>query len=117
VFSHWQYLPSIKEQWERVGGRFTAADGNVVLRLLNPRGMSYGEAFAAAYPFEKPAPELAETSQARQMIDETTALAYRAIEADATLNVIANNRAWGNSPDLAAAVAARFLDFAPEKGA
>lgn len=117
VFSHWQYLPSIKEQWERLGGRFPAADGNVVLRLLNPRGMSYGEAFAAAYPFEGPSPELAETSQARQMIDETTALAYRAIEAEATLNVIANNRAWGNSPDLAAAVAARFLDFAPEKGA
>ncbi len=117
VFSHWQYLPSIKEQWERVGGRFPAADGNVVLRLLNPRGMSYGEAFAAAYPFEGPAPELAETKQARQMIDETTALAYRAIEADRTLHVIANNRAWGNSPDLAAAVAARFLDFAPQRGA
>ncbi|MDX1530501.1 MAG: DUF72 domain-containing protein, partial [Rhodothermales bacterium] len=79
VFSHWQYLPSIKEQWERVGGRLTAADGNVVLRLLNPRGMSYADAFAAAYPFERPVPELAETKQARQMIDEATALAYRAI--------------------------------------
>ena len=117
VFSHWQYLPSIKEQWERVGGRFTAADGNVVLRLLNPRGMSYGEAFAAAYPFERPVPELSETPQALQMIDETTALAYRALDADRTLNVIANNRAWGNSPALAQAVAARFLDFAVERGA
>ena len=117
VFSHWQYLPSIKEQWERVNGRFTSADGNVVLRLLNPRGMSYGEAFAAAYPFEAPAEALAGTPQARQMIDETTALAYRVIEDGKTLNVIANNRAWGNSPDLAAAVAARFLDFTPEKGA
>ncbi len=117
VFSHWQYLPSIKEQWERVGGRFTAADGNVVLRLLNPRGMSYGDAFVAAYPFEGPVEALAGTPQARQMVDEATALAYRAVEEEATLNVIANNRAWGNSPDLAAAVAARFLDFAAEKGA
>ena len=117
VFSHWQYLPSIKEQWERVAGRFTAASGDVVLRLLNPRGTSYAEAFAAAYPFEGPVEALAGTPQARQMVDETTALAYRAIEADRTLHVIANNRAWGNSPDLAAAVAARFLDFAPERGA
>lgn len=116
VFSHWQYLPSIKEQWERVGGRFTAADGDVVLRLLNPRGMSYADAFAAAYPFEGPAPGLSDTPQALQMIDETTALAYRAIDDERTLNVIANNRAWGNSPDLAAAVAARFLDFAAERG-
>lgn len=117
VFSHWQYLPSIKEQWERVGGRFTAADGQAVLRLMNLRGMSYGDAFAAAYPFEGPVPELAGTPQARQMVDEATALAYRALADDVTLHVIANNRAWGNSPDLAAAVAARFLDFAAERGA
>ncbi len=117
VFSHWQYLPPIKEQWERVGGRLTAADGNAVLRLLNPRGMSYGDAFAAAYPFEEPVPALAETGQARQMVDEATALAYRAVEAGRTLNVIANNRAWGNSPALAQAVAARFLDFASARGA
>ncbi len=117
VFSHWQYLPPIKEQWERTGGRLTAADGSVVLRLLNPRGMSYAEAFAAAYPFEAPAPALAETAQARQMIDEATALAYRAVEAGQVLHVIANNRAWGNSPALAQAVAARFLDFAGARGA
>ncbi len=117
VFSHWQYLPSIKEQWERTGGRLTAADGNVVLRLLSPRGMPYAESFAAAYPFEGPAPELAETKQARQMIDEATALAYRTIESGRTLNVIASNRAWGNSPALAQAVAARFLDFAGQRGA
>ncbi len=117
VFSHWQYLPSIKEQWERTGGRLTAADGNVVLRLLNPRGTSYAEAFAAAYPFDAPVPALAETAQARQMVDEATALAYRAAESGRTLNVIANNRAWGNSPALAQAVAARFLDFAAARGA
>ncbi|MEM1041247.1 MAG: DUF72 domain-containing protein [Bacteroidota bacterium] len=117
AFSHWQYLPSIKEQWERTAGRLTAADGHVVLRLLNPRGTSYAEAFALAYPFDAPVPKLAETKQARQMVDEATALAYRAAESDRTLNVIANNRAWGNSPALAQAVAARFLDFATARGA
>jgi uncharacterized protein YecE (DUF72 family) len=120
-FSHWTWLPSLKEQWERLGGTpeaaFPAADRTAVVRLLTPRGMPYAEAFAKAYPFDAPAPGLADTPQARQMVDEATALAYRAVEAGVTLSVIANNRAWGNSPALAQAVAARFLDFAPQRGA
>ncbi len=121
VFSHWTWLPSLKEQWTLAGAApdaaFPAADGHVVARLLTPRGMGYADSFAAAYPFDAPAPELAETPQARKMVDEATALAYQAVESGRTLNVIANNRAWGNSPALAQAVAARFLDFAGERGA
>lgn len=116
VFSHWTWLPPIKEQWERVGGRFTAADGQVILRLMNPRGMSHTESMLKAYPFDRPVPELAGTPQALQMVDEATALAYRAIEQDRTLNVIASNRAWGNAPDLLRTVASRFLDFAAARG-
>lgn len=112
VFSHWTWLPSLKEQWLLTGERFTEASGEAVVRLLNPRDMRYGEAFALAYPFEGPAPGLADTPQARQMIDEVTALAYKAIWKGINLNVIANNRAWGNSPDLARTVTNRFLDFA-----
>ena len=40
-----------------------------------------------------------------------------AIEAGVTLDVIGNNRAWGNTPDLARTLAHRFLDFAERKGA
>lgn len=117
AFSHWTWLPSIKEQWERIGGRFTAADGEVVLRLMSPREMSHAESLRRAYPFDRPVPELAATPQARQMVDEATALAYRALEQERRLNVIASNRAWGNAPELLRAVASRFLDVAAARGA
>lgn len=116
VFSHWTWLPSIREQWRLAGERFSSSTGQAILRLLNPREMSYDEAFAHAYPFERAAPALAETPQARQMIDEATALAYKAVEAGVTLHTVCNNRAWGNSPDLARTLADRFLDFAERRG-
>jgi uncharacterized protein YecE (DUF72 family) len=115
-FSHWTWLPPIKEQWERLGAAvdaaFTARDGNVVLRLLTPRDMPYDRAYALAYPFDRPVPELSETPAARQMVDESVALAIHAAGSGRMINMIANNRAWGNAPALTQAVANRFLDFA-----
>mgnify|MGYP007038638275 FL=1 len=92
------------------GGRLTAANGQVVARLLTPRDMKYAEAYATAHPFEAPVPELSETQQARDMVLDTTALAYRAEAQNALLNAIANNRAWGNAPDLTRTIAHRILD-------
>lgn len=112
VFSHWTWLPSLQEQWALAGEAFTARNDEAVVRLLNPRGMKYDEAFALAYPFEKPAPALSQTAEARRMVDEATALAYKAVERETVLNLIANNRAWGSSPHLAQTLANRFLDFA-----
>lgn len=117
AFSHWTWLPPIRTQWNLCGQQFYAGNGDVVLRLLSPRNMSYADAFMKAYPFTKPVPELAETAQAKEMINEATALAYQAIQHGATLNVVLNNRAYGNSPSLAQSVGHRFLDFAARKGA
>ncbi|MEM6784828.1 MAG: DUF72 domain-containing protein [Bacteroidota bacterium] len=117
VFSHWTWLPSIQAQWRLVGERFTSGDGEAILRLLNPREMKYAAAFAHAYPFTDAVPALAQTAQARTMVNEATALAYKAIEQGVTLFTIANNRAWGNSPKLAQALSRRFLDFADRYGA
>ena len=50
------------------------------------------------------------------MIEEAVALAYKAIDAGAVLNVIANNRAFGNAPALDQAVAFRFLEIAERQG-
>lgn len=110
VFSHWTWLPSIRNQWSMCGERFTAADGQVVSRLLTPRDMRYADAYAKAYPFDEPAPELSETKQAQDMVLDATALAYRAEAQNALLNVMANNRAWGNAPELARSIAHRILD-------
>ncbi len=110
VFSHWTWLPPIRRQWAMTGERLTAANGQVVARLLTPRDMKYAEAYATAHPFEAPVPELSETQQARDMVLDTTALAYRAEAQNALLNAIANNRAWGNAPDLTRTIAHRILD-------
>ncbi len=116
VFSHWTWLPPIRKQWELCGGRFTAANGEIVTRLLTPVGTKYADAYANAYPFDKPVPAIAETQQARNMVLDVVALIYQAEKQDALLNVIANNRAWGNSPSLAQAIALRVLEEEEKKG-
>lgn len=110
VFSHWTWLPAIRDQWARCGERFTAANDQAVARLLTPRDVKYADAYATAYPFDHPVPELSETAQAHDMVLDATALTYRAEAHNATLNLIANNRAWGNAPDLARTIAHRILD-------
>ncbi len=77
--------------------------------------MKYADAYALAHPFDRPVPALSETAGTRAMIDEAVALAYKAIEAGAILNVIANNRAFGSAPALDQAVAFRFLEFAERR--
>lgn len=110
VFSHWQYLPPIRDQWKACGQRFTAADGNVVCRLLSQRGMSFEDAFAKAYPFEQTVPEWEASAEVQRMVLDAVALLYRAEATDAILNLVLNNRATGNAPDLARRIATRVLD-------
>jgi len=109
VFSHWTWLPSLREQWKLSGGRFTAKDGNAVVRLLTPLRMKYEDAYALSHPFDKPVPELAESPQTRDMIADVAALVYQAMERDAMLDVIINNRVYGNAPSLGQAIAYRVL--------
>ena len=51
VFSHWTWLPSIREQWARCNQRFSANDGNTIIRLLTPLRLTYAKAYEQAYPF------------------------------------------------------------------
>ncbi len=111
VFSHWTWLPPIREQWNLCGKQFSARDGNAIIRLLTPLRMTYAKAYAQAYPFEKPIDEIANSKAGNDMILDVTALAFQAEKQGAVLNIIANNRAWGNSPALAQAVAYRILDY------
>lgn len=110
VFSHWTWLPAIREQWDLCGQRFTAGNDQVVARLLTPRNMKYADAYAAAHPFDAPVADLSETEQAHDMVLDATALAYQAEAHGALLNLIANNRAWGNAPDLSRTIALRILE-------
>ena len=116
-FSHWTWLPPLKRQWEMTGRRLLPSSGEAVVRLLAPRDLSHEESYTLAYPFADAVPALSETPEALAMVDEATALAYHAVAEGVSLTVVAGNRAWGNSPKLAQAVAGRFLDFAAARGA
>ncbi|MEM6646821.1 MAG: DUF72 domain-containing protein [Bacteroidota bacterium] len=110
VFSHWTWLPPIREQWAKSGQRLTAADGNIVARLLTPLRLPYEKAYAQAYPFDKPLESITSSAWARNMVLDAVALTYKADLAGHVLNLIANNRAWGNAPHLAQTIALRILD-------
>ncbi|MEM8487564.1 MAG: DUF72 domain-containing protein, partial [Bacteroidota bacterium] len=111
VFSHWTWLPPLRDQWQRCNKLFSAADRSVVARLLTPLRLSYAKAYAQAYPFEKPVDAIVNSKGGNDMILDVTALAFQAHQQEAQLNIIANNRAWGNSPALAQAIAYRIIDY------
>lgn len=109
VFSHWTWLPPIRKQWKMSGGRFTEANGEVMTRLLTPLRVPYADAYAQTHPFDKVVDSIAGSEEAGRMKLDTVALAMEAIRKGGTLNILANNRAWGNAPALAQAIADRFV--------
>ena len=116
VFAHWQYLPPIREQWQKAGQRFTAADGTAVARLLSPLRMSFEDAYAAAYPFEAPVAAWENTPETTAMVLDAVALAFQAERQQAVLQLIVNNRAYGNAPELGRRIAHRLLDEEEKRG-
>ena len=110
VFSHWTWLPSIRDQWKKSGKMFTSDSNDVICRLLTPLRMPYAKAYSHAHPFDNPVPELSETEQAANMIQDTAALSIQSLKHDTAAMIISNNRAWGNAPSLAQKVAQRILD-------
>lgn len=110
VFSHWTWLPPLRKQWRMCGERLTASNGEVVVRLLTPLDMPYAQAYAKTHPFDKPISEIADSKQARNMVLDTTAIVFQAESRGNVVNVITNNRAWGNAPALAREIALRILE-------
>ena len=115
VFSHWTWLPAIREQWTRCNKGFSASDRNAIVRLLTPLRLTYAKAYEQAYPFDKPVDAIVNSEGGKNMILDVTALAFQANKQGAVLNIIANNRAWGNSPALAQAIAYRIIDHVEQK--
>ncbi|HWR97091.1 MAG TPA: DUF72 domain-containing protein [Candidatus Methanoperedens sp.] len=105
AFSHWTWLPPLAEQFERSGGRFFNAGGDVLIRLMTPHGMRYEEAFARAHPFDR----LVEGMLSERMLADTAAIVRRALAADRQVTVIVNNRSGGNAPLIAERLAAELL--------
>ena len=105
VLSHWTWLPPLRKQLTKAGGRFFNAGKQCVIRLLTPLGMRYDESYIQAYPFDR----LVEGMVQPEMILETVDLMMEAVNQGVLVNVIINNRAGGNAPLLAQMIAGKFL--------
>ena len=105
VLSHWTWLPPLRKQLAKAGGRFFNAGKQCVIRLLTPLGMRYEDSYIQAYPFDK----LVEGMVQPEMILETVDLMMQAVNQGVLVNVIINNRAGGNAPLLAQMIAGKFL--------
>ena len=79
--------------------------------------MKYADAYAQAHPFDQAVESISSTPQARSMILDATALALQGAVQQATVNIIANNRAWGNAPLLTQQIARRILEEEARRGA
>ncbi|MDY0041183.1 MAG: DUF72 domain-containing protein [Desulforhabdus sp.] len=110
VLSHWTWLPSLAKQFTGAGCRFISAGKQVVVRLMTPIGVRYEEAYAKTHPFNK----LIDGMLQPAMIIDTTNLMVAAIRANLEMNVIINNRAGGNAPQIAQLLAQRFVTIRPE---
>lgn len=105
VFSHWSYLPSLSKQLEQADG--FSNPKIAVLRLLTPRGVKYENAYLKYFPFN----ELKDEDPV--MIEDTVALAKKAIAEDVDAWVTVNNRAGGNAPLIAQRIRDRFREEHP----
>ena len=104
VLSHWTWLPSLKQQFTLSENRILNGNREIVLRLLTPRGMRYKDAYAKAHPFN----ELKEEMLSQQMIEQTLEIMNIGINQKARVNVIVNNRAGGNAPQISLRIARQF---------
>jgi uncharacterized protein YecE (DUF72 family) len=104
VLSHWTWLPPMRKQLTKGGGRFFNAGKQSVIRLLTPLGMRYEDSYIQAYPFAR----LVEGMVQPEMILETVDIMWQAVNQEVLTNVIINNRAGGNAPLLAQLIAGKF---------
>lgn len=109
VLSHWTWLPSLKRQFSLSKEKFFSASGDLIIRLMTPRGMRYEDAYARAHPFDK----LVDGMLHESMLNHTVEISRKALEAGVRPNIIINNRAGGNAPLVAQKIATAFIRSLP----
>ena len=106
VLSHWTWLPPLRKQFTKSGGKFLSSGNQCIIRLMTPLRIRYEEAYARAFPFDK----LVDGMLNPHMIEETIEIVSAAIGQEVRTNVVINNRAGGNAPIIAQKVSERFLE-------
>ncbi len=90
VYNHLYAMPTLEQQHEKLGQRFTAPF--VVLRLLTPRDKKYHDAVKAYEPYDKlvrPLPDMRAAA---------VRLVRQAVEEQRRSYVLVNNRSEGHAP-------------------
>jgi uncharacterized protein YecE (DUF72 family) len=105
VLSHWTWMPLLRKQLLKAGGRFFNAGNQCVIRLLTPLRMRYEDSYLQAYPFYR----LVEEMLQPEMILETVDIMWQVVNQGVMINVIINNRAGGNAPLVAQMIAKKSL--------
>lgn len=105
VLSHWTWLPPLTKQFAKADQRFFNAANQQVVRLMTPMGMRYEEAYARAHPFDKLQTDMLQAG----MIKDTAELMLTSVSRGAAINVIVNNRAGGNAPQIAQLISKEFM--------
>jgi uncharacterized protein YecE (DUF72 family) len=105
VLSHWTWLPRLRDQFSKSGGRFFNSGGDEVIRLMTPLHMSYDDSYVKAYPFDR----MVEGMMSSSMLDDTVEIMEKALIAATRVYITINNRAGGNAPFIAQLLADNFL--------
>jgi hypothetical protein len=111
VLSHWTWLPPLRRQYAQGGRRFLNAGNCAVLRLMTPMRVRYEEAYARAFPFNETVPGM----MSPEMVEDSVALMLEGVKQGSHINVLINNRAGGNAPQIAQELAKRFLEKHSER--
>ena len=112
VLSHWTWLPSLVRQFEMSGRGSSSAAGACLIRLVTPRRMAYEASYRQAFPFDRQVEGMTDP----RMIEDAVLIAREAIGQDRDVMILVNNRAGGNAPLIARALAERFLAEAEPAG-
>ncbi|MFC2156742.1 DUF72 domain-containing protein [Acidobacteriota bacterium] len=94
VLSHWTWLPTLEEQFEKSGNEVLNRDGIQVIRLLTPRNMNYTKSFDKAFPFNRMVDGLLRDN----MLDDTVKIIKSVIHQGKRIFILINNRFGGNAP-------------------
>jgi len=105
VLSHWTWLPRLEEQYAKAENRFFNSGKRLLIRLVTPRRMRYDETYRRAFPFDT----IVDGMLDPQMIEDSVDIMEAAVQKGIQVDMIINNRAGGNAPRIAQAVATRFL--------
>ena len=111
ALSHWTWLPPLRKQIAKTSGKFLSSGKQCLIRLMTPLRMKYEEAYAKAFPFDR----LVEGMMSPQMVQETAEITRSAAREGVRANVIINNRAGGNAPQIAQMVAAKFSELISDR--